>query len=146
MISNIAPTMGVALPWAIGAWLVNPGRKVVSVSGDGGFLQSSMELETAVRLNANVLHIIWVDNGYNMVAIQEREKMPASFRRQVPAVDFKVLCRRLWRERLCRGNADALEPTLRAAMDVDGPAVVAIPVDYSDNPLLMGQLHLSQIL
>lgn len=31
-------------------------------------------------------------------------------------------------------------------MDVDGPAVVAIPVDYSDNPLLMGQLHLSQIL
>ena len=43
-------------------------------------------------------------------------------------------------------SADALEPTLRAAMDVDGPAVVAIPVDYSDNPLLMGQLHLSQIL
>jgi acetolactate synthase-1/2/3 large subunit len=32
------------------------------------------------------------------------------------------------------------------AMDVDGPAVVAIPVDYRDNPLLMGQLHLSQIL
>jgi acetolactate synthase-1/2/3 large subunit len=43
-------------------------------------------------------------------------------------------------------SADALEPTLRAAMDVDGPAVVAIPGDYSDNPLLMGQLHLSQIL
>lgn len=73
MISNGQQTMGVALPWAIGAWLVNPGRKVVSVSGDGGFLQSSMELETAVRLNANVLHIIWVDNGYNMVAIQEEK-------------------------------------------------------------------------
>ncbi|HBR0973296.1 TPA: hypothetical protein L9K43_004984 [Klebsiella pneumoniae] len=39
-----------------------------------------------------------------------------------------------------------LVATLRAAMDVDGPAVVAIPVDYRDNPLLMGQLHLSQIL
>ncbi|STT73272.1 acetolactate synthase [Klebsiella pneumoniae] len=50
MISNGQQTMGVALPWAIGAWLVNPERKVVSVSGDGGFLQSSMELETAVRL------------------------------------------------------------------------------------------------
>jgi acetolactate synthase-1/2/3 large subunit len=81
MISNGQQTMGVALPWAIGAWLVNPGRKVVSVSGDGGFLQSSMELETAVRLNANVLHIIWVDNGYNMVAIQEEKNtsvFPAS--------------------------------------------------------------------
>ena len=54
-------------------WLVNPERKVVSVSGDGGFLQSSMELETAVRLKANVLHLIWVDNGYNMVAIRKRK-------------------------------------------------------------------------
>lgn len=73
MISNGQQTMGVALPWAIGARLVNPGRKVVSVSGDGGFLQSSMELETAVRLKANILHIVWVDNAYNMVAIQEEK-------------------------------------------------------------------------
>jgi acetolactate synthase-1/2/3 large subunit len=78
MISNGQQTMGVALPWAIGAWLVNPQRKVVSVSGDGGFLQSSMELETAVRLRANILHIIWVDNGYNMVAIQEQKNISAS--------------------------------------------------------------------
>jgi acetolactate synthase-1/2/3 large subunit len=78
MISNGQQTMGVALPWAIGAWLVNPQRKVVSVSGDGGFLQSSMELETAVRLKANVLHIIWVDNGYNMVAIQEEKNTSGS--------------------------------------------------------------------
>jgi acetolactate synthase-1/2/3 large subunit len=77
MISNGQQTMGVALPWAIGAWLVNPERKVVSVSGDGGFLQSSMELETAVRLKANVLHLIWVDNGYNMVAIQEEKNISA---------------------------------------------------------------------
>jgi acetolactate synthase-1/2/3 large subunit len=143
MISNGQQTMGVALPWAIGAWLVNPGRKVVSVSGDGGFLQSSMELETAVRLNANVLHIIWVDNGYNMVAIQEEKKYQRLSGVEFGPVDFKV-CRRLWRERLCRG--ERRRSNLRAAMDVDGPAVVAIPVDYSDNPLLMGQLHLSQIL
>lgn len=71
LISNGQQTMGVALPWAIGAALVDPSRKVVSVSGDGGFMQSSMELETAVRLGVNLLHIIWVDEEYNMVAIQE---------------------------------------------------------------------------
>lgn len=60
---------------------------MVSVSGDGGFLQSSMELETAVRLKANVLHLIWVDNGYNMVAIQKR-KIPAPVRRRVRADGF----------------------------------------------------------
>ena len=87
MISNGQQTMGVALPWAIGARLVNPERKVVSVSGDGGFLQSSMELETAVRLKANVLHLIWVDNGYNMVAIRKR-KISAPVRRRVWADGF----------------------------------------------------------
>lgn len=60
---------------------------MVSVSGDGGFLQSSMELETAVRLKANVLHLIRVDNGYNMVAIRE-EKISAPVRRRVRADGF----------------------------------------------------------
>ncbi len=146
MISNGQQTMGVALPWAIGAWLVNPGRKVVSVSGDGGFLQSSMELETAVRLNANVLHIIWVDNAYNMVAIQEEKKYQRLSGVEFGPVDFKAYADAFGAKGFAVESADALEPTLRAAMDVDGPAVVAIPVDYSDNPLLMGQLHLSQIL
>ncbi|WP_297205819.1 acetolactate synthase AlsS [uncultured Pluralibacter sp.] len=146
MISNGQQTMGVALPWAIGAWLVNPGRKVVSVSGDGGFLQSSMELETAVRLKANVLHIVWVDNAYNMVAIQEEKKYQRLSGVEFGPVDFKVYAEAFGAKGFAVESADALEPTLRAAMDVDGPAVVAIPVDYSDNPLLMGQLHLSQLL
>ncbi|EOC0323108.1 acetolactate synthase AlsS [Cronobacter sakazakii] len=146
MISNGQQTMGVALPWAIGAWLVDPSRKVVSVSGDGGFLQSSMELETAVRLKANVLHIIWVDNAYNMVAIQEEKKYQRLSGVSFGRVDFKVYAEAFGAAGFAVESAEALEPTLRAAMDVDGPAVVAIPVDYSDNPLLMGQLHLSQIL
>jgi thiamine pyrophosphate-dependent acetolactate synthase large subunit-like protein len=61
-------------------------------------------------------------------------------------VDFKVYADAFGAKGFAVESAEALEPTLRAAMDVDGPAVVAIPVDYSDNPLLMGQLHLSQIL
>lgn len=146
MISNGQQTMGVALPWAIGAWLVNPGRKVVSVSGDGGFLQSSMELETAVRLGANVLHIIWVDNAYNMVAIQEEKKYQRLSGVKFGVVDFKAYAESFGAKGFAVESTEQLEPTLRAAMDTHGPAVVAIPVDYSDNPLLMGQLNLSQIL
>ncbi len=75
LISNGQQTMGVALPfWGIGASFVRPCDKIISVSGDGGFMQSSMELETAVRLNTNILHIIWVDNAYNMVEMQEEVK------------------------------------------------------------------------
>ena len=78
LISNGQQTMGVALPWAIGAAMVRPGEKIISVSGDGSFMQSSMELETAVRLKSNIVHIIWVDNGYNMVAMQEEKSTAAA--------------------------------------------------------------------
>ncbi|MFB5174383.1 acetolactate synthase AlsS [Erwinia amylovora] len=146
MISNGQQTMGVALPWAIGAWLVDPSRKVVSVSGDGGFLQSSMELETAVRLGANVLHIIWVDEEYNMVAMQEEQKYQRVSGVKFGPVDFKAYAESFGAAGFAVKSAEQLEPTLRKAMDVQGPAVVAVPVDYADNHLLMGQLHLSQIL
>lgn len=146
MISNGQQTMGVALPWAIGAWLVDPSRKVVSVSGDGGFMQSSMELETAVRLGANVLHIIWVDNAYNMVAIQEEQKYQRVSGVEFGPIDFKAYAEAFGAAGFAVESADQLEPILRQAMDVQGPTVVAVPVDYADNPKLMGQLHLSQIL
>ena len=146
MISNGQQTMGVALPWAIGAWLVDPSRKVVSVSGDGGFLQSSMELETAVRLKANILHIIWVDNAYNMVAMQEDKKYQRISGVNFGPVNFKAYAEAFGATGFAVNCAEELEATLRSALDVSGPAVVAIPVDYSDNPLLMSQLHLSQIL
>ncbi|WP_115764963.1 acetolactate synthase AlsS, partial [Pantoea agglomerans] len=139
MISNGQQTMGVALPWAIGAWLVEPQRKVVSVSGDGGFLQSSMELETAVRLKANILHIVWVDNAYNMVAMQEEKKYHRVSGVNFGPVDFKAYAEAFGAAGFAVTSAAELEPTLRKAMDVQGPAVVAVPVDYTDNPLLMGQ-------
>jgi len=53
LISNGQQTLGVALPWGIAASLVRPREKVISISGDGGFLFSAMELETAVRLKCN---------------------------------------------------------------------------------------------
>ncbi|WP_429273112.1 thiamine pyrophosphate-dependent enzyme [Paraburkholderia sp. EB58] len=60
LISNGQQTLGVALPWAIAATLVRPTEKVISISGDGGFLFSSMELETAVRLKSNLVHMVLI--------------------------------------------------------------------------------------
>ncbi|WP_339561130.1 thiamine pyrophosphate-dependent enzyme, partial [Pseudomonas sp. EA_65y_Pfl1_P113] len=74
LISNGQQTLGVALPWGIAASIVRPSEKVLSVSGDGGFLFSGMELETAVRLKSNLVHMIWIDGSYNMVAAQEELK------------------------------------------------------------------------
>ena len=66
LISNGQQTLGVALPWGIASCLVRPNEKTLSISGDGGFLFSAMELETAVRLKLNLVHMIWIDGTYDM--------------------------------------------------------------------------------
>ncbi|EKN5957356.1 acetolactate synthase AlsS [Yersinia enterocolitica] len=146
LMSNGQQTMGVALPWAIAAALVNPQQKVVSVSGDGGFMQSSMELETAVRLKSNLLHIIWVDNGYNMVEIQEQKKYHRSSGVSFGPIDFKMYAESFGAKGFDVESADELTVKLHQAMDTQGPAVIAIPVDYSDNYRLMEELNISQLL
>ena len=70
LMTNGQQTLGVGLPWAIAASLVRPSEKVISVSGDGGFLFSAMELETAVRLKSNLVHLVWIDGFYDIVDIQ----------------------------------------------------------------------------
>jgi acetolactate synthase-1/2/3 large subunit len=141
LISNGQQTMGVALPWAIAASLVRPGEKVISVSGDGGFMQSSMELETAVRLKSNIVHVIWVDNMYNMVEIQEIKKYKRRSGVEFGPIDFKAYAESFGAAGFAVTSAETLRDTLRAALAVQGPAVVAIPVDYSDNPKLMAPLR-----
>ena len=74
VVSNGQQTLGVALPWAIATCLARPGDKVISISGDGGFHFSSAELETAVRLKCNFVHVIWRDGSYDMVKFQEELK------------------------------------------------------------------------
>ena len=59
LITNGQQTLGVGLPWAIAACLARPGEKVISLSGDGGFHFSAMELETAVRLKCHFVHLVW---------------------------------------------------------------------------------------
>src|SRR6202008_4463834 len=71
LFSNGQQTLGVALPWAMAAALVRPAKQIVSVSGDGGFLFSAMELETAHRLGLSFTHIIMRDNSYDMVGFQQ---------------------------------------------------------------------------
>ncbi|MDE8742760.1 acetolactate synthase AlsS [Pectobacterium polaris] len=146
LMTNGQQTMGVALPWAIAASLVQPGKKVVSVSGDGGFMQSSMELETAVRLKSNLLHIIWVDNGYNMVEIQQLHKYHRPAGVSFGPIDFKAYAEAFGAKGFAVESADELVSKLRQAMDVDGPAVIAIPVDYSDNHWLMENLNISVLI
>ena len=136
LFSNGMQTLGVALPWAISAALVRPNTQIVSVSGDGGFLFSSQELETAVRLNLNIVHVIWNDGYYDMVKFQEEMKYGQSAAVKFGPVDFVKYAESFGATGLRVNNAAELGAVLDQAFATDGPVIVDIPVDYKDNQLL----------
>jgi acetolactate synthase-1/2/3 large subunit len=141
MISNGQQTLGVALPWAIAAALVHPGRKVISISGDGGFLFSAMELETAVRLKCNLVHLVWIDGAYNMVRFQQLAKYGRDAAVEFGPVDVVKYAEAFGAKGFRIDTPEQIKPTLRKAMDLAGPVVIGVPVDYRDNPGLMASLH-----
>jgi acetolactate synthase I/II/III large subunit len=100
-----------------------------------------MELEMAVRLKSNVVHVIWVDNMYNIIEIQEIQKYKRRSGAEFGPIDFKAYAESFGAKGFAVESADTLRATSRAAMEVEGPAVIAIPVDYSDNPKLMEPLR-----
>ena len=146
LISNGQQTLGVALPWGIAATLVRPGEKVLSISGDGGFLFSANELETAVRLKSHLVHMIWIDGTYDMVAEQERIKY-----KRVSGVDFGPVDPVKYAEAfgatgLRIDRPDQITTTLRKAFDTPGPVLVGVRVDYRQNVKLFEQVYEGSIL
>lgn len=136
LFSNGMQTLGVALPWAISAALLRPNTQIVSVSGDGGFLFTGQELETAVRLNLNIVQLIWNDGTYNMVKFQEEMKYGRSAGVNFGAVDFVQYAKSFGATGLRVDHAGDLEKVLDQAFATEGPVIVDIPIDYSDNDKL----------
>ncbi len=145
LFSNGMQTLGVALPWAIAATLVEPGKKVVSVSGDGGFLFSAMELETAVRLNAPIVHLVWRDGTYDMVAFQQMMKYGRTSATEFGDVDIVKYAESFGATGLRVNKPEELESVLTEALQAEGPVVVDIPIDYRDNLKLSEKLLPNQL-
>jgi acetolactate synthase-1/2/3 large subunit len=141
LFSNGQQTLGVALPWAMAACLVRPGTPVVSVSGDGGFLFSAQELETATRLGLKFTHIIFRDNSYDMVGFQELLKYNRKSGVQLGDYDIVAYAAAFGARGYRVKTLDEFSATVRRALAEDGPSLIDVPVDYSRNTDLAGHLH-----
>ena len=140
IISNGFASMGIALPGAIAAALVHPDRHVVALCGDGGFLMNVQELETAVRLGVRVTVVVWRDDGYGLIDWKQRNEFGRPFGVEFGNPDFVALARSFGMPAFRPGTAAELAPTLRRALDVAGPSLVEIPIDYRENLRLTERL------
>jgi acetolactate synthase-1/2/3 large subunit len=141
LITNGQQTLGVGLPWAIAASLVRPRDKVISISGDGGFLFSAMELETAVRLKCNLVHLIWIDGSYDMVRFQEVAKYGRASGVDFGPVDVVKYAEAFGAHAFMIQSPDQIAPVMKKALLLEGPVLVGVHVDYSDNHALMDLVY-----
>lgn len=136
LFSNGMQTLGVALPWAISAALVRPNTQIFSISGDGGFLFSAQELETAVRLKQKIIHLIWNDGSYNMVEFQEEMKYNRSAGVHFGPVDFVKYAEAFGAKGLRATTKAELAAAIQEGLATEGPVIIDIPINYADNQKL----------
>ena len=140
LISNGLATMAFSLPGAIAAKMVYPERKVLAVMGDGAFLMSAAELETAVRERVPIVVLVWVDGGFGLIGWKQDLHFGRRSAVSFGNPDFMELAASFGAEGHAITEADQLLPTLRAALERDTVSVIACPVDYAENALLVERL------
>jgi acetolactate synthase-1/2/3 large subunit len=124
LIRNGQQTLGVALPWGIASCLVRPNEKTLSISGDGGFLFSAMELETAVRLKLNLVHMVWIDRTYDMVAVQEQPKYKRTSGVDFGPVDVVKYAEAFEAIGFMVDTPGQIKSTLKQAFEIPGPVLI----------------------
>ena len=133
--------MAFSLPGAFAAKLVHPQRHVVAAMGDGAFLMSLPEVETAVREGVHFVILVWVDGGYGLIRWKEEIQLGADARRCPSTTRTSSSWRRASAPRDTRSHPPAsCMPTLEKALADEAVSIIACPVDYSENARLIERL------
>jgi acetolactate synthase-1/2/3 large subunit len=138
--SNGLATMAFALPGAIAAKIVYPERRILAVMGDGAFLMSVAELETAVRERTPITVLVWVDGGYGLIGWKQDIEFGRRSSVGFGNPDFVELAASFGARGVAIGHPDELRPALETALAGDEVTVIACPVDYAANARLVERL------
>jgi acetolactate synthase-1/2/3 large subunit len=141
LLDNALAAMGAGLPSAMEAARLFPARRVMAVCGDGGFLMNSQELETAVRLNLNLVVLVLNDGAYGMIRWKQYSLGFPNYGLQFGNPDF-VLYAQSYGARGHRVQAaKEMVPLLEQCFAAGGVHLVEVPVDYSEsNKVLIDEL------
>lgn len=140
IISNGFATMGIGVPGAIAAKLINPDKKVLTITGDGGFMMNSQEIETAIRIGTPFVTLVFNDNNYGLIKWKQEEQYGKSCYVEFTNPDFVKLAEGMNAKGYRIEKAEDLIPTLEEAFKQTVPVIIDCPVDYDENLRLTEQL------
>jgi acetolactate synthase-1/2/3 large subunit len=133
LLDNALATMGAGLPSAMMAKLIHPGRRVMAVAGDGGFMMNSQEMETAVRLKLDLVVLIVEDSAYGMIRWKQAVDNFPDWGLTFGNPDFVKYAESYGARGTRVKSTEELVPTLEAAFKGGGVHLVVVPIDYSEN-------------
>jgi acetolactate synthase-1/2/3 large subunit len=140
IISNGFASMGIAVPGAVAAKLNFPQRKVVAVTGDGGFMMNSQEIETAMREKAPLVILIWNDASYGLIEWKQQIYFGRQSNVKFTNPDFVKYAESFGAKGYRITQAEDLLPALQDALEQDTVCIIDCPVDYRENMKLTAQL------
>ncbi|HBP86363.1 MAG TPA: acetolactate synthase large subunit, partial [Nitrospiraceae bacterium] len=140
IISNGFAAMGIALPGAVAAKLAQPDRRVVAVTGDGGFLMNSQELETAVRMGTPFVVLVFNDGGLGLIRWKQMQQFGRSTYVEFNNMDIVKYAESFGATGYHIASAEELAPVLRTALSANTLSIIDCPVDASENLRLTNRL------
>ena len=144
IISNGFATMGISVPGAIGAKLVYPEKKILAVCGDGGFMMNCQEFETALRVKAPFVTLIFNDSSYGLIKWKQMDQYGKSCYVDFTNPDFVKFAESMGAIGYRITKAEELVPTLEKAFEQNVPVIIDCPVDYAENTKLTA--HLKELM
>jgi acetolactate synthase-1/2/3 large subunit len=139
LLDNALATMGAGLPSAILAKLINPDLKVISVCGDGGFMMNSQEMETAVRLNLDLVVIILNDSAYGMIKWKQQGMGFDEFGLDYGNPDFVKYAESYGATGHRPDSHEEFRAILKQALDSKGVHLIDVAVNYSLNHVILNE-------
>ena len=133
IISNGFAAMGIAIPGAIAAKLVHPDKRVVAVTGDGGFMMNCQELETALRVGTPFVTLIFNDGGYGLIEWKQFNHFGTSSFIKFGNPDFVKFAESMGLKGYRVESTEDLIPILEEAFRQEVPTVIDVPVEYGEN-------------
>jgi acetolactate synthase I/II/III large subunit len=137
LLDNALATMGAGLPSAMMSAMVYPGRKVMAICGDGGFMMNSQEMETAVRLGLNITVLIINDNSYGMIRWKQANMGFKDWGLTYGNPDFVKYAESYGAHGHRVTSASHLDEILGHCLDTPGVHLIDCPVDYADNDRIL---------
>jgi acetolactate synthase-1/2/3 large subunit len=140
LIPNGFCSMGFALPGAIAANMVFPDRKIMAICGDAGFMMNMQEMETARRLNSDMVVMVWEDHSYGLIEWKQQNQFGKHVDLSFGNPDWAGLAASFgWAFHTTKESA-RLAGCIEAALAEDGPSLVVVPIDYGENQKLTDRL------